>query len=119
MEKIRDFFYPRGAVKEEQRAANELRRLYEKGEITDPEFLKEYEEALPEQDPRGKWRKIRDFVYPHGAIKEKQRVTNELRRLCMESGIYDPEFIKEYWDDAYKWSAVYGKKLRSQTMIRS
>ena len=108
--KIRDFFYPRGAVKEEQRAANELRRLYEKGEITDPEFLKEYEEALPEQDPRGKWRKIRDFVYPHGAIKEKQRVTNELRRLCMESGIYDPEFIKEYWDDAYKWSAVYGKK---------
>ena len=106
--KIRDFFYPRGAVKEEQRVANELRKLYEEGKITNPEFLKEYEEALPEQDPRGKWRKIRDSFYPHGAIKEKQRVTNELRRLCMESGMYDPEFIKEYWDDAYRWSAVHG-----------
>ena len=105
--KIRDFFYPRGAVKEEQRAANELRRLYEEGKITDPEFLKEYAEALTEQDPRGKWKKARDFFYPYGAIKEKQRVTNELRRLCMESGIYDPEFIKEYWDDAYRWSAAY------------
>ena len=107
--KIRDFFYPRGAVKEEQRVANELRKLYEEGKITNPEFLKEYEEALPEQDPRGKWEKARDFFYPYGAIKEKQRVTNELRRLCEESGMYDPEFLKEYWDDAYRWSAVRGK----------
>ena len=35
--------------------------------------------ALPEPH-RGKWKKIRNFFYPHDSIKEKQWATNELRR---------------------------------------
>ncbi len=62
---------------------------------------------------QGKWKKIKNFFHPRGAIKEKQRVTNELRRLCEESGMYEPELLKEFWDDDYRWSAVFGGRVNS------
>ena len=46
---------------------------------------------------RGRWKKVKDFFYPRGAIKEKERVSNELRKMCEESAMFKPDFVKQYW----------------------